>query len=284
MLIGIGLPSAIPGTPGGAVLDWARRAEVRGFSTLGTIDRIAYASYEPLIALAAAAGATSRVRLMTDILLGPTREPVVLAKAAASLAQLSGGRFTLGVGVGARPDDYAVVGRDFHSRGRDWDAALDLMDRTWRGDAPPGTGRAAVPVEGAGSRPRLVIGGTSEQAIARTVRWADGWTASGGIGDNLVPFVQRVRAAWHEAGRDGAPWISALTYFVVGDVPGLDAWILDYYGPDRGAATLAKLPRTPETLRGMVHRFEDAGVDEIVAFPAVAAADQVDRLADAVLS
>lgn len=54
MRIGIGLPSAIPGTSGAAVLDWARRAEARGFSTLGTIDRIAYASYEPLIALAAA--------------------------------------------------------------------------------------------------------------------------------------------------------------------------------------------------------------------------------------
>ncbi len=123
MRVGIGLPTVLPGVADGVVLEWARRAEARGFSTLGVIDRIAYRNHEPLIALAAAAGATGTIGLMTDVLLGPTRDPVLLAKQAASLARLSGGRFTLGAGVGAREDDYAVVGRDFHSRGRDWDRA-----------------------------------------------------------------------------------------------------------------------------------------------------------------
>ena len=70
MDVGIGLPSTIPGA-GRAVLEWARRAEARGFSSLGTIDRIVYPCQEPLIALAVAAGATERIKLMTAILLAP---------------------------------------------------------------------------------------------------------------------------------------------------------------------------------------------------------------------
>ena len=90
MEVGIGLPSTIPGTGRHQVLEWARRAEARGFSTLGTIDRIVYPSHDPLIALAAAAGVTERIRLATAILLAPTRaNGAVLAKQAATLDVLS---------------------------------------------------------------------------------------------------------------------------------------------------------------------------------------------------
>ncbi|MBA2272640.1 MAG: LLM class flavin-dependent oxidoreductase, partial [Actinobacteria bacterium] len=92
MKIAIGLPNPIPGTPGRLLIDWARRAEERGFSSLATIDRIAYPSYESLISLAAAAGVTERIGLITNVLLGPTRNPVLLAKEAASVHQISDGR------------------------------------------------------------------------------------------------------------------------------------------------------------------------------------------------
>src|SRR4029079_17943653 len=96
MDIGIGLPSTIPGAGSQQTLEWARRAEARGFSTLGTIDRIVYPCQEPLIALAVAAGATERIKLMTAILLAPTRpNGAVLAKQAATLDLLSGGRLVL---------------------------------------------------------------------------------------------------------------------------------------------------------------------------------------------
>ena len=110
MEIGIGLPTTLP-VDGPAVIDWARRAEDRGFSALATIDRFVYPNYDSLTALAAAAGATSRIGLFTDILLAPAYPPVWLAKATGSLQALSGGRLTLGLGVGGRPDDFAAVDR-----------------------------------------------------------------------------------------------------------------------------------------------------------------------------
>ncbi len=73
MKVGIGLPAAIRGSEGDDIVHWARRAEERGFSTLGVIDRIAYDSYEPLVTLAVAAAVTERIRLMTSILLAPLR-------------------------------------------------------------------------------------------------------------------------------------------------------------------------------------------------------------------
>jgi alkanesulfonate monooxygenase SsuD/methylene tetrahydromethanopterin reductase-like flavin-dependent oxidoreductase (luciferase family) len=86
MEIGIGLPTTIPGVRGHEVIEWARRADAAGFSTLGTIDRLTYPNYEPLVALAAAAAVTERIRLTTAILIVPYRESAaVLAKQAATI-------------------------------------------------------------------------------------------------------------------------------------------------------------------------------------------------------
>src|SRR5437879_50350 len=146
MRIGLGLPNAALSTPGGGLLvEFARQAEALGFSSLATIGRVAYPNYEELVTLAAAAGATERIGLFTDVLLGPTREPLSLAKQAATLDQVSGGRFVLGAGVGSRPDDFTVTGMRFENRGRRWDRALELMHAAWRGDPVPGSKRPVCP-------------------------------------------------------------------------------------------------------------------------------------------
>src|SRR5262252_8700213 len=113
MDIGIGLPATIPGIEGRRLLEWARRAEERGFTSLGVIDRLVYDNFEPLIALTAAACATERVRLLTCVLLGPLRaNPALFAKQAASLDRLSNGRLVLGMAVGSRDDDFQTSGLD----------------------------------------------------------------------------------------------------------------------------------------------------------------------------
>src|SRR5918999_4014525 len=113
----IGLPATIPGTSGSLVLDWARRADSGPFSSLGIIDRLVYPNYEPLITLAAAAAVTDRVRLMSTVLIAPLRGAGVLAKQAATIDAFSGGRLTLGLGVGAREDDFRAASATFEDRG-----------------------------------------------------------------------------------------------------------------------------------------------------------------------
>ncbi|MCW2864418.1 MAG: class flavin-dependent oxidoreductase, partial [Actinoallomurus sp.] len=88
MRIGIGVPNTVPGTNGPLMMDWARRAEERGFAFVSTIGRVGYPSYDSLTALAAVAGATSRIGLMTNAVLGPTYADAVLAKIAITVAQL----------------------------------------------------------------------------------------------------------------------------------------------------------------------------------------------------
>ena len=108
MKVGIGVPAS-RGVSGSLVLDWAREADKGPFSSLATIDRLVYDNFEPLTVISAAAGATQRIRLMTSILLAPLRNGGVLAKQAATLDALSGGRLTLGIGVGGREDDIAKI-------------------------------------------------------------------------------------------------------------------------------------------------------------------------------
>jgi alkanesulfonate monooxygenase SsuD/methylene tetrahydromethanopterin reductase-like flavin-dependent oxidoreductase (luciferase family) len=287
MKIGIGLPNTIPGTEGRTIIEWARRSEELGFSTLATIDRIVYPSYESLVVLAAAAGATERIGLLTNVLLGPTRNPVLLAKEAASLDRLSGGRFTLGASVGSREDDYTVTGMGFHNRGKRWDEALELMHKAWRGEPIGGSPTPIGPTPTNGVNVPMLIGGTADHIIDRVVRYGTGWTAGGGGADRAKPMADKVREAWMAAGKPGEPRLVALIYYGLGPnaEQGITAYLEDYYsfiGPwvkNMAAGT----PRTPEGLRDVAKRFEDAGFDELLFDPTIASLEQVELLAEAVL-
>src|SRR3954447_24093598 len=136
MDVGIGLPSTIPGAGRDQILEWARRAEGRGFPSLGTLDRIVYDNYEPLIALAAAAAVTERIRLPPTNLIAPFRaNGALLAKQAASIDRLSNGRLVLGVAVGGRKDDFDASGADFAARGKTFDAMLEQWQMIWAGES-----------------------------------------------------------------------------------------------------------------------------------------------------
>src|SRR5215207_2905750 len=278
MDVGIGLPSTIPGA-GREVLAWARRAEARGFSTLGTIDRIVYPSQEPLIALTAAAGVTERIGLMTAILLAPTRaNGAVLAKQASTLDVLSGGRLVLGVAVGRREDDFDAAGVDFHARGRILDEMLELWDRIWAGEEfGPGHGIGPPPLD---RRPALLLGGWAPAAFTRAARHADGWTGGNCTLEELADGTARLRAAWEAAGRDGAPRTVVQPYYALGEraEEAVEHCLRDYYGPGEYTDSIvARAATDPETVRA----FAEAGCDELIFFPCDPDPDQVDLLADA---
>jgi alkanesulfonate monooxygenase SsuD/methylene tetrahydromethanopterin reductase-like flavin-dependent oxidoreductase (luciferase family) len=240
-----------------------------------------YPGYDSLLALAAAAAVTRRVGLLTNILLAPTRNPVLLAKEAASLDRLSGGRLILGLGVGSREDDYRAVGRGFADRGRRFDADLDLMHRAWRGEPLDG-GLPVGPPPANGDRIPVLFGGQSDATVRRVVTWGGGWTSGGARPERAAPLVERIRAAWSDAGRSGRPRLLGLTYFALGDdaPTRAGAYLKDYYGSQIGSVLAAAVPTTAQELRAAIGRFDDHGYDEVVLVPTIAALDQVDRAAD----
>jgi alkanesulfonate monooxygenase SsuD/methylene tetrahydromethanopterin reductase-like flavin-dependent oxidoreductase (luciferase family) len=283
MDIGIGLPTTLP-VDGPAVIDWARRAEDRGFSALATIDRFVYPNYDSLTALAAAAGATSRIGFFTDILLAPAYPPVWLAKATGSLHALSGGRLTLGLGVGGRPDDFAAVDRPYEQRGRLMDETLELLHRAWAGEPVAGGEFAVTPTVPGGKVP-ILVGGNGAAAIRRTIAWGDGWTIGGAPPQMAAEPAEKIRAAWREAGREGEPRLAALTYFGFGDDATLDRSLRGYYGflGDMADFVVTNAVKTPAEAKQRAADFAAAGFTELMFDPAVPGLDQIDRLADAVL-
>jgi alkanesulfonate monooxygenase SsuD/methylene tetrahydromethanopterin reductase-like flavin-dependent oxidoreductase (luciferase family) len=286
MEIGIGLPATIPGTSGPLVLDWAKRADSGPFSSLGIIDRLVYPNYEPLITLAAAAAVTERVRLMSTVLIAPLRGAGVLAKQAATIDALSGGRLTLGLGVGAREDDFRAAPASFHDRGRRFEEQLELMKRVWSGQpVSDEVGPIGPPPARAGG-PELLIGAYSPAAIRRAGRWADGFI-TGGVADpeQARQIYDVVEDSWRAEGREGRPRLVGSIYYALG--PNADRgadYIRDYYSYFGPAVEemATSIPSSPEIIEGLMRGFSDVGADELVCWPTVAELDQLDRLAELV--
>ncbi|MFE9325138.1 LLM class flavin-dependent oxidoreductase [Nocardia sp. NPDC006982] len=281
MHIGLGLPISDPA----ALLDWARRADAGPFSTLGLLDRLVYDNPEPLVALGMIAGATSRIKVQTEVLIAPLREPTLLAKQAATLDRMSGGRLVLGLGVGGREDDHIASGTELRSRGRRMDEQLEIMRRLWSG-RPYGTdcgpiGPAPLRPEG----PELLFGGFQPAAIDRVGRWGGGFLAAaapswaGGLFDTA-------RRSWKEYGRDGEPRIVAQVNVALGApdlIEDARASMGAYYEfSGRAEFMLAGMLTTPDEIRTAISQFEDLGADEVMLYCYGRDADQVDRLADVI--
>ncbi len=286
MDIGVGIPNTVPGASGPQLLDWARRAEAAGFSSLATIGAVSYPGYEELTLFAAAGAVTERIRFLPNVLIAPARSTAELAKQAASVDQLTGGRLTLGLGIGWRASDFQLTGRDFGDRGRRFDEQLRDLQKAWAGEplvdgtrpvGPPPVQQPGVP---------LIIGGTADASIRRAVEFGMGWTAGGLPPDAVGGMAEKVQSAWTEAGRDGRAKIVALAYFSLGDT--LDAsrqYLLDYYQPmgnETAEMVAGSALRSPESITAAVDAFTQAGVDEFILDPTVPDPAQVDLLAETV--
>jgi alkanesulfonate monooxygenase SsuD/methylene tetrahydromethanopterin reductase-like flavin-dependent oxidoreductase (luciferase family) len=275
MEVGVGLPTTTPGADGRCVLEWARRAEDGPFASLGVLDRMVYPSVEPFTALAAAAAVTSRVRLVTMVVIGPLRNTVLLAKQAASLDLLSGGRLTLGLAIGARADDYQALGVDQAGRGRRLGEQLAELRSVWeKAEVGP------APVQPGG--PPLLAGGLSGEAFARMARTADGYVHGGGPPRAFAGAAARAWAAWRDLERPGRPQLWGQGYFALGDADAGDAYLRDYYaftGPFAARIAAGNLT-SGRAVRDFVRGYAEAGCDHLVLLPTVSDPAQLDRLAD----
>lgn len=283
MKIGIGLPNQVRDMRPTVLPEWAARAEEAGFSTLGTVGRIAYPGVMDTVALAAAAGATKTIGLLSNVLLGTVWPPVLLAKEVAGIDGVSGGRLTLGVGIGGRPDDFVADGLGPKGLGKRIDADLEVYRDVWTGKPVGGGNNAAVP-PGTREVP-LLFGGFAPKPLARMAKWGDGY-----VGGSLPPEMvseafDQARAAWREAGRAGEPRLVAITYFALGEPATGREKVRDYYSNigEHADFIASGVRTTPEAIREAVQGFADIGADELIFNPATDELDDIARLAELVL-
>jgi len=284
MEVGIGLPNMIPDVPRELLLEWATRAEAGGFSSLSTGERLTFPNNDILVTMAMAAAVTSRIRLMTSVLVLPLHGTGVVAKQAASIDVLSGGRFVLGVGTGGHPADYTHAPVTFRGRTPEFERQLTTLRQIWDGVGPPEQLIGPRPAPG---RPELLIGPSSEVA-ARRAPMADGVLTFAMEAD---PAPQRhlydvARASWDAQAKPGRPRFVAGVFYALGPNSAdraLEA-LNRYYSsfpPDQAAMIIKMVTTTTEdAVSTAVRSFEDAGVDELILCPLISELDQVDRLAD----
>ncbi|HVU93398.1 MAG TPA: LLM class flavin-dependent oxidoreductase [Jatrophihabitans sp.] len=263
MKIGIGLPNVVAGTTGADLVHWSRRAEDLGFASLAVIDRLVYDSYEPLVTLAMAAAVTERIELVTNVLISPQHRTAVLAKQAASIDRASGGRLTLGLGVGLREDDFAACGVPIGARGRLLDQQLTELPALFGG----ALGAPARP-----GGPQLLIGGDAALAGARAARHGAGWTMMVGTPEQFAAGAQTVRTAWDAGGRTGEPRLMAVFYAATGpDAADLAARSVGHYyawlGPEVAGWIVGTAALGPEAIRARIDEFAAAGATDVVLLP-----------------
>lgn len=280
MRVGVGLPTTFPGVSGHFIVDWAKSAEMLGLASLGVLDRVVHDGYEPLAALAAAGSVTSKIQLVTMIVISPLRNTSLLARQSLSVHALSGGRLSLGIAVGARKDDYDATGCDYTTRGRRLTEQLGAIRDLW--EERPIMVSPEYP-----ATPELLIGGGSDVTFARVARYADGYVHGGGPPRAFTRAADKARAAWSDAGRPGRPHLWGQGYFALGDdatIAAGIAYMREYYaftGP-YVERIVAELLTTPQAIAQFVRGYAEAGCDDLVLFPAVAHPDQLAQLATAI--
>ncbi len=284
MKIGIGLPSTIPGTEGTRILDWAKKADSASFSSLSILDRLVYPNYESLITLAAVAGVTQRIRLITTVLLAPLRNPVLLAKQAASLDALSGGRLTLGLGIGGREDDYQAASVPFKKRGKLFDEELEILTKVWSGQPLNDRIGPIGPNPSQSEGPEILIGGYSPVSIQRVGRWGNGFIAGGRDPKGTQQFFQLAEESWKGAGRPGKPRLVGCFYYALGPdaKERAGAYLRNYYsfiGP-MVDGMINSLPLTTDAIKGRIQAYEEIGADEVIIWPCTPDLEQFDQLAE----
>lgn len=274
------------------VVDQAREAEALAFDGVASGEHLFF--HGPVgnafVSLAAAAGATTRVRLISALTLLPLYPAALAVKLATTLDQVSGGRFELGVGVGGEyPPEFTAAGVDTAERGARTDETLDVARRLWDGGpvtfdgrftTVPGLELLPAPTQAGG--PPIWVGGRSDAAVRRAGRYADVWLPYMFTPEQLARSLAEVREEAERVGRDPSAIRGAvLCWGAVGDdgpaareaaVRGVS----QIYRQDfTSLADRYLLSGTPDDAVARATQYADAGADWLVFAPVVAERDTI---------
>ena len=272
---------------------WARVIDSGPFSSLCWGERIAFDNPDSLTLLGALSAWTDRVRLVTTVIVPQLHDPVMLAKALATGDMLSGGRLTVGLGIGGRHEDYLAVGADPKTQTMaGMSERVALMKRVWAGEKLTESVLAVGPQPVQAGGPKLMVGTIGPKTIRSAAHWADG-VAGTTLDLNLdreAELFEVARAAWAQAGKT-KPHLATSFWFALGEgdeprdqvhrhlrryMNWIPTEIVDAMAPSTGWAG------TEDELLDVLQKFDDIGTDEVHLIPTSSDIDQLLRVADVV--
>lgn len=286
MKIGLCFPYTQEALDREVTLEWFRRVDEGPFSTLSCGERMIGTSVDMMALLGAAAAATSRVRIVPTLYVLPMHPAIKVAKHAATLDMISGGRVSITVGIGGRVHDYMCMEKEPIARYAKMDEQVAQIRRIWGGEIPFEGAEPIGPALVQKNGPPILAGVMGPKATARAAKWADGvysWSGNG-VPEEMKTQQQRVVEEWQKAGRNTAP--ERIAGFWCSSVPDADAKLKAYVykylkvigeKPAKGMASMCDRS-TPDAIRASLDAYEEAGVEECWLNTATAEIAEIDGI------
>jgi alkanesulfonate monooxygenase SsuD/methylene tetrahydromethanopterin reductase-like flavin-dependent oxidoreductase (luciferase family) len=256
MKIGLCFPYTQEDLTRGKILEFFKRVDEGPFSTISCGERMVGPSVDMMAMLAAAAAVTERVRIVPTLYVLPMHPAVKVAKHAATLDLISGGRTSITVGIGGRAHDYRCMEKEPVRRYAKMDEQVAQIRSIWAGELPfEGTEPVGPAVVQPGGPP-ILAGVTGPKGIARAAKWADGfysWSGNG-VGDEIKRQLELIRGSWDDAGRDKAPEKVAGFWYCL--APNADEKLKAY------VYTAMCDRSSPDAVRASLDAYEELGIEE----------------------
>jgi len=287
------MPVMEPDLDAATLKAWARLIDDGPFSSLCWGERIAFTNPDSLTLMGALAAWTDRVRLVTTVVVPQLHDPVMLAKGLATGDMLSGGRLTVGLGVGGRHEDYNAVGADLATQTiRGMSDSVAVMKRVWAQEKVTDSTLPVGPPPLQTAGPRLMVGTIGPKTVRSAAAWAEGLagTTLDLDVDKQSELFDVARTAWAAQGKP-SPHLATSFWFAMGDADEaraqVHAHLLRYMNWIPAEFVDAMAPTTgwsgsEDDLLEVLGRFEAIGTDEIHLIPTSSDLDQVRRVAEAI--
>jgi alkanesulfonate monooxygenase SsuD/methylene tetrahydromethanopterin reductase-like flavin-dependent oxidoreductase (luciferase family) len=286
MKIGLCFPYTQEGLTRDITLEWFRRIDEGPFSTISCGERMVGSSVDMMATIAAAAAVTKRVRIVPTLYVLPMHPAIKVAKHAATLDMISGGRTSITVGIGGRVHDYMCMEKEPVARYAKMDEQVAQIRRIWAGEIPFEGAEPIGPALVQPNGPPILAGVMGPKATARAAKWADGvysWSGNG-VAAEMKQQQERVVSAWQEAGRETAP--ERVAGFWCCLAPNADeklkAYVYKYIkiiGEKAAKGMASMVDRSnPDAVRESLDAYEEAGVEECWLNTATAEFAEIDGL------